>query len=62
MSGKPSRPNGALRDNGEIVVTRGTNPPLAAQVTVTYGDVVIQVEVGTAFAFDLETLNQRIGN
>lgn len=60
-SGKPTRPNGAVRDDGEVVVVRGTNTPLSAQVTVTYGDVVIPVQVTDAFAFDLTVLAQEIG-
>ena len=61
-SGKPARPNGAVRDDGEVVVTRGTNTPLAVELTVTYGDVVIPVQVTNAFAFDLTVLAQEIGN
>lgn len=61
-SGKPARPNGAVRDDGEVVVVRGTNTPLSAQLTVTYGDVVIPVQVTNAFAFDLTVLAQEIGS
>ncbi|MGN6331052.1 MAG: hypothetical protein ACTHOD_05280 [Motilibacteraceae bacterium] len=61
-SGQPSRPNGAVRDNGEVVVTRGTDTPLSVQLAVTYGDVVIPVQVTNAFAFDLTVLAQEIGS
>jgi hypothetical protein len=62
VSGSPTRPNGAVRDDGEVVVTRGTSTPLAVQLTVTYGDVVVPVQVTDAFAFDLTVLAQDIGN
>lgn len=54
-SGKPTRIVEPIQDGGEQVVSRGTNTPLATDVTVTIGGTTSPVEFAPAFAFDLET-------
>ena len=52
----------AIRDDGYIIVSTGTNTALSADLTLQYGDTAIPLTCDTAFAFDLTTRRQPIGN
>ena len=53
--GKPTSITEPIQDGGEQIVTRGTNTPLATDVTVTVRGVSAPVEFAPAFAFDLQS-------
>ena len=52
-TGKPTKIVEPIQDGGEQIVTRGTNTPLATDITVTAGSASAAVEFAPAFAFDL---------
>ena len=54
-SGRPAKLVEPIQDNGEQIVTKGTNTPLATDVDVTVGAVSAPVQFAPAFAFDLES-------
>ena len=54
-SGKPTKLVEPIQDNGEQIVTKGTNTQLATDVTVTVRGVSAPVAFAPAFAFDLES-------
>ena len=54
-AGKPTKIGESLQDNGERIVIKGTNTPLATDVTVTVDGVSSPVEFAPAFGFDLES-------
>ena len=54
-SGRPEKVVEPLQDNGERIITKGTNTQLATDVTVTVGGVSAPVSFAPAFAFDLES-------
>jgi hypothetical protein len=54
-NGKPTRLVDPLQDNGERIVIKGTNTPLATGITVTVRGVSAPVTFSPAFAFDLDT-------
>ncbi len=54
-AGNPERITEPVQDNGEQMVTRGTNTQLATDVTVTVRGVSATMEFAPAFAFDLES-------
>jgi hypothetical protein len=53
-NGKPTRIRDAMQDGGENLVTKGTNTPLLANLTLSFDGQSVPVEVGTAFGYDLE--------
>ncbi|HET7691086.1 MAG TPA: hypothetical protein VFK41_11925 [Nocardioidaceae bacterium] len=53
-NGKPTRIRDAMQDGGENLVTKGTNTPLLANLTLAYDGQTVPVEVGAAFGYDLE--------
>ncbi|HEV8573465.1 MAG TPA: hypothetical protein VGR43_02035 [Dehalococcoidia bacterium] len=61
VAGEPVSIHETLRDADYIVVTRGTNTPLTADLSVEVDGVTIPLSCDTAFAFDLITLRQQIG-
>jgi hypothetical protein len=52
----------AIRDDGFIIVSTGTNTALSTDLTLQYADTTIPLTCDTAFAFDLTTRRQPIGN
>ena len=54
-SGKPAKLVDPVQDNGEQLVMKGTNTPLATDVTVTVGSDSAPMDFAPAFAFDLQT-------
>ena len=62
LSGSPTRVHQAIRDDGYIVVVTGTNTPLRTDFSLEYADTSIPLTCDTAFAFDLTTRRQPIGN
>ena len=62
VAGSPTRVHTVVRDDGFIIVSTGTNTPLTATVSVTYDGTTFALTCDPAFAFDLTTLRQRIGN
>lgn len=52
--GRPTKLVEPLQDNGEQIVTRGTNTPLATDLVVTLDGESVALECAPAFAFDLE--------
>jgi len=62
VSGPPTRVHEAIRDNGYIIVIRGTNTPLATDITVDVNGTVVPLTCESAFMFDLNTMRQRIGH
>lgn len=53
-NGKPTRIREAMQDGGENLVTKGTNTPLLASLTLSFDGQSVPVEVGTAFGYYLE--------
>jgi hypothetical protein len=53
--GRPEKVVEPLQDNGERIVTKGTNTQLAADVSVTVGGTTAPMSFAPAFAFDLES-------
>jgi hypothetical protein len=54
-SGRPARLVDPVQDNGEQIVVKGTNTPLATDVAVTVRGVSAPVQFAPAFTFDLES-------
>jgi hypothetical protein len=54
-SGRPTRIVEPVQDNGEQIVSKGTNTPLVTDVTVTVDGASAPVAFAPAFAFDLES-------
>lgn len=54
-NGAPTRIRDNFQDGGAQLNTKGTNTQLLADVTITFEGATIPVEVGTAFAYDLQT-------
>ena len=62
LSGSPTRVHQAIRDNGYIVVSTGTNTPLSTDFSLEYAGTTIPLTCDPAFAFDLTTRRQPIGS
>ena len=54
-NGRPTKIVEPIQDNGEQIVVKGTNTPLATDVDVTVRGVSGAVQFAPAFAFDLES-------
>ena len=54
-SGRPEKLVEPVQDNGEQIVTKGTNTQLATDLTVTVRGTTAPVSVAPAFAFDIES-------
>jgi hypothetical protein len=61
-AGSPTRIHEAVRDDGFVITTTGTNTPLRASLNVIVDGITIPLTCDTAFAFDLSTVKQAIGN
>jgi hypothetical protein len=62
VTGSPTPVHEAIRDNGYIVVTTGTNTALSTDLELVYAGTTIPLTCDTAFAFDLTNRQQLIGN
>jgi len=62
LSGSPTRIHQTIRDDGYIVVITGTNTPLSTDFSLEYAGTTIPLACDPAFAFDLTTRRQPIGN
>ncbi|MCI0686977.1 MAG: hypothetical protein L0Y54_07050 [Sporichthyaceae bacterium] len=62
LVGQPTRVHETLRDNGFIVVINGTNTQLDVDLSAQYAGTTIPLSCDPAFAFDLTTRRQPIGN
>jgi hypothetical protein len=62
LAGSPTRVHQTLRDNGYIVVITGTNILLSTNFALEYAGTSIPLTCDPAFAFDLTTRRQPIGN
>lgn len=52
-TGHPTLINESMNDAGQRIVTKGTNTPLLADVTLTYRGRTARLAIETAFAYDL---------
>lgn len=62
LTGSPTRVHEAIRDNGYIVVSTGTNTTLSTDLTLAFEGNTIALTCDPAFAFDLTNRQQPIGN
>jgi hypothetical protein len=61
VSGEPTRVHDVINEGEAIVIAVGTNTPLAVDLTLEYADTTIALQCDSAFAFDLKTIQRRIG-
>jgi hypothetical protein len=62
LAGSPTRVHQTLRDNGYVIVITGTNTRLNTNLSLEYAGTSIPLTCDPAFAFDLTTRRQPIGN
>jgi FlaG/FlaF family flagellin (archaellin) len=62
VTGSPTRVHEAIRDNGYIVVSTGTNTALSTDLELVFAGTTIALTCEPAFAFELTTRQQPIGN
>jgi hypothetical protein len=62
LVGQPQRVHETLRDDGFVVVVNGTNTQLKMDLSAHYAGTTIPLSCDPAFAFDLITRRQPIGN
>jgi hypothetical protein len=61
ISGEPTRVHQVENEGEAIVISVGTNTPLTVDLTLEYAGTTIALECDTAFAFDLQRIERRIG-
>jgi hypothetical protein len=61
VSGEPTRVHDVINEGEAIVIAVGTNTPLTVDLTLVYAGTTIALECDNAFAFDLKTIERRIG-
>ena len=62
VSGEPTRIDPEVINEGEFIhIAVGTHTPLTVDLTLEYADATIALDCDNAFAFDLMTLERRIG-
>jgi hypothetical protein len=62
VSGQPTRVHEVINEGEAIHISVGTNTPLTVDLTLEYADTTIELECQNAFAFDLMTIERRIGS